>query len=163
MKKTIFSLNAQSLLPSEVIVTDDGSNVDMLGALKEISSKLRFELKYVRQNHRGFRAAKARNNGVRYSKNEYLVFYDQDIISTKNYLSKFVENSDPSKFIVSYPIRLTEVQTALINENMIADCDFDAILFAKQKLKIKKQFMKDYYSHLKKNLGLNKKGPKLRS
>ena len=46
---------------------------------------------------------------------------------------------------------------------MIADCDFDAILFAKQKLKIKKQFMKDYYSHLKKNLGLNKKGPKLRS
>ena len=120
-------------------------------------------MKYGRQNHNGFRAAKARNNGVRYSSNEFLVFYDQDIISTKNYLQIFVDNASLEKFIVSYPIRLSKFQSESIHPEIIESFNFDDILLPRQIQKIKKQFLKDYYSYLKRNWGLARKGPKLRS
>lgn len=163
MVKTLLSLNSQSMPPSEVVVTDDGSDKDMLGELKLINPELNYKVKYVRQENNGFRAAKARNNGVRYSENEYLVFYDQDIVSTKNYLRTFAEYADLMRFIVAYPVRLTESQTNTVDKEMISAFKYDHILMSSQVHKVKKQFLKDYYSFVKNKLGLSKKGPKLRS
>jgi GT2 family glycosyltransferase len=163
LKKCLLSLNSQSYLPDEVIVTDDGSEEDILSVLNSLSGKLKYKLKYVRQENKGFRAAKARNNGVRLAENDLLVFYDQDIIGTENYLKTFVDHAEESKFIVSYPIRLTKDQSELITESTIATSTYLPILQSKQIFKIKKQFIKDCFEYFKKNIGLSKRGPKLRS
>jgi len=163
MKKSLLSLNNQSYLPDEVIVTDDGSDENILGVLQEFSHRLKYELKYVRQDNHGFRAAKARNNGVRASRNEYLVFCDQDIVSTQNYLRTFIDYADSSKFIVAYPIRLTREQTQMVDEKMIESVSYNSIIKIKQSSKIKKQFLKDYYSYFMKRNTFSRKGPKLRS
>ena len=163
LRKSLLSLNAQSYLPEEVIVTDDGSDEDILNVLRKLSNNVNYKLKYVRQENKGFRAAKARNNGVRLAENDFLVFYDQDIIGTQNYLKTFVDHAEESKFIVSYPIRLTEAQSQLINERIIRSSNYLPILNIGQTVKIKKQFFKDYFEYIKKNIGLIKRGPKLRS
>ncbi len=163
MKRSLISLNSQSILPDEVIVTDDGSEENILEVLKSIAPKVNYKLKYVRQENDGFRAAKARNNGARLAQNEYLVFCDQDILSTKNYLKTFIDNADKSKFIVSYPVRLTKEQTLLLNDEIIDSFGFNEIIQPGQKFKIKKQYIKDNYSYFLKKIGYSKKGPKLRS
>lgn len=163
LKRSLLSLNYQSHIPDEVIISDDGSDEDILGVLKEISSKLNYKLKYVRQNHLGFRASKVRNNGAREAQNDYLIFMDQDIITSHNFLKTFIEHSNKDRFIVSYPIRLTKEQTDCINENRIEKFDFDSILERRQTFKIKKQFVKDYVSYIQQKIKLSDKGPKLRS
>ena len=163
MKKSLISLNCQSIVPDEVIVTDDGSEENILEVLKVLAPKLKYKLKYVRQENNGFRAAKARNNGARIAENEYLIFCDQDILATKNYLKTFIDNADKSKFIVSYPVRLTKEQTLILNDEMIEAFGYDSILKSRQRLKIKKQYLKDNYSYFLKKINYSKKGPKLRS
>ena len=163
MKKALLSLNNQSILPDEVIVTDDGSKENILEVLKALAPKLKYKIKYVRQENDGFRAAKARNNGARIAENEYIIFFDQDILSTKNYLKTFVDNADKSKFIVSYPVRLTKEQSLLLNDNIIDLSNDNPIIKPSQRLKIKKQYLKDNYSYFLKKIRYSKKGPKLRS
>ena len=163
LNKSLLSLNAQSYLPEEVIVTDDGSDEDILAILNKLSNNVDYKLKYVRQENQGFRAAKARNNGARLAENDFLVFYDQDIIGTHHYLKTFVDHADKSKFIVSYPIRLNNEQSQLVDERKIRSSNYLPILSFAQTLKIKKQFLKDYFEYIKKNIGLSKRGPKLRS
>jgi GT2 family glycosyltransferase len=163
LRKSLLSINAQSHLPDEVIITDDGSDEDILSILRELSNSVKYRLKYVRQENKGFRAAKARNNGVRLAENDYLVFYDQDIIGTGNYLRTFVDYADESKFIVSYPIRLSNEQSDLVDDKIIKSSNYFPILKFVQTLKIKKQYFKDYFEYTKKNIGVSKRGPKLRS
>ncbi len=163
LKKSLQSLNTQSHLPDEVIVTDDGSDEDILSILKILSGKVKFKLKYVKQENKGFRAAKARNNGVRLAENDYLVFYDQDIIGTQNYLKTYVDHANESKFIVSYPVRLSDEQSQLVDDIIISSSNYLPILKLGQKVKIKKQYFKDHFEYFKKNIGLSKRGPKLRS
>ena len=65
----------------EVIVVDDGSRTP----LKRPATSL--DLKVVRQEHRGFGLARARNNGVRAAMHDILVFLDGDMIASAGLLA----------------------------------------------------------------------------
>ena len=58
LKKTLRSLNSQSCIVEEAVITDDGSQENIVKAIKEIVRDLKFQVKYVRQEDKGFRAAK---------------------------------------------------------------------------------------------------------
>ncbi|MBK8945501.1 MAG: glycosyltransferase [Ignavibacteriae bacterium] len=163
LRKSLISINHQSLIPKEVIITDDGSEDNIIAGISDLIPSFKFELKFIKQPHNGFRAAKARNNAIKIATCEKIIFYDQDIISTKNYVKTFIENLNENKFIVSYPIRLTESQSINIDENKIVNFDFSNDLFIKQKLKIKQQFLEDGYAYLMKKNKLIRKGVKLRA
>jgi len=162
LRYCLISLINQSLLPHEVIVTDDGSREDMISVLREFSSEVMFKLKYVKQQDKGFRLARCRNNGVRFADGDYLIFLDQDLIFTKNLLQTFVRNQAVKQFNVCYPLRLTREQTDLINEDVIAHFRFDPIFQPKQINKIKKQYRKDKFYYYLKKLHLRYQGAKFR-
>jgi len=164
LKKCLISLNSQSLLLDEAVLSDDGSQEDILSTIRAILPELRFKVKYVRQEDKGFRAAKCRNNGIRESKGEYLIFIDQDIILTRNYIRSFVEKKDVDIFLVAYPVRLTEEQTRKLTYDMIKDANYDDLLFPRQIRKIRKQFLEDGFEYIFKRLFKTKSyKPKLRS
>jgi cellulose synthase/poly-beta-1,6-N-acetylglucosamine synthase-like glycosyltransferase len=68
---TLAALAAQTLPPVEVVVADDGSR-----RFPEVPPGVRV----VTQEDRGFRAAAARNLGVRHTRGEVLVFLDADTV-----------------------------------------------------------------------------------
>lgn len=74
LAEAIESVLAQSYPTYEIIIVDDGSVVDVVGALTPYSDRV----SYVRQDHKGVSAA--RNLGVRMSQGEYLAFLDSDDI-----------------------------------------------------------------------------------
>lgn len=163
VRKTLLSLNSQSVLPDEVIVTDDGSTADIPGMLKTLAPSLRFRVRYVTHEDRGFRAARTRNNGVRLAEGDFLVFADHDIVFTKNYVRTFVENARKKEFLVSWPVRLSSEQTELVTDAMILAADYGGLITPEQWKSIGKQHRKDAFYRVLHRLGLRPIGPKLRS
>jgi glycosyltransferase involved in cell wall biosynthesis len=150
IRKALLSLKNQSVKPDELILSDDGSEEDIIEAIKDITRQLDFPVKYVKQKHKGFRLAKTRNNGVRNASGELLIFLDQDLIHTENLIKYFIDNSKPKRFITGMPIWLSEEKSNLFTEEKIISNSFINLIDAEEKKAIKKQFQKDkryYYLH----------------
>ena len=77
IKRAIDSALNQSLLPSELIIIDDGStdNTEALVA-QYINQELPLTLYYYKKKNQG--VAAARNDGVRYAQGDYILFLDAD-------------------------------------------------------------------------------------
>ena len=133
LRKCLISLNYQSVKPDELIISDDGSDENILDGISDIIKNLSLPTIYVSQKHEGFRLAKCRNNGVRVSGGDLLIFLDQDLFLTKNYLRTFVEHQKENRFLTSYPIRLSKEQSENITEEKIKNYSFMEYLNKKQR------------------------------
>jgi glycosyltransferase involved in cell wall biosynthesis len=150
LRKALISLNNQSVAPDELIISDDGSDEDIPDSISDIISDLSFKVKYVKQENKGFRLARCRNNGIRISKGDLLIFIDQDIICTENLLKTCSQNQSPKRFITSHRINLTEVQSERITEEIIGENRFMQQIEKKQLDDLLKEYRKDkfyYYLH----------------
>lgn len=163
LRKCLLSIASQSLVVDEVVVADDGSEENIAGLLRNMSSELPYAIKYARQEFNGFRVARSRNNAALNASGELLVFYDSDIISTKDYIRSFRDNIKQGIFLSSYPIRLTQQQTERLSLIDIINCNYND-LSAKQRNKIKSQFIEDKFYSIFNNFKTNikRKHPKLR-
>lgn len=162
LRKSLISLSKQSTQPDELIISDDGSSENIKDGISDIISQFNFPVKMVKQEKNGFRLAQCRNNAVLNSSGDFLIFIDQDIIHTKDFIKTFVENRKHKRFITSYPIRLTKEQSELITEDSIKQESYDYVINDFQRKKIKSQFVKDYISFLGHKFYLVKQKPKLR-
>lgn len=161
--KALLSVQYQSVVPDEVVISDDGSSEPIVDFVKKMAPQFDFDLKLVRQKDLGFRLARCKNNGIRAAKNDFLVFWDQDVVGTHDYLKTYLQHRHPGFFLVSYPVRLTAEQTERITDDDIKQGAFDRLLTEAQIQKIRKQFRKDrFYYFLRKFILRNDTRPKLR-
>lgn len=147
----------------EVVITDDGSTMDIPAALADLLPTLPFPVTYVGQPHRGFRAAKCRNNGIRVATGEYLLFADQDIVFLPTYVATFLAHARPREFLVGYPVRLDEGTTQRVTEQMVREGALEALVSPAAAAKVGRQRRKEELYRLLHRLGLRRIGPKLRS
>lgn len=63
----------------EVVVADDGSDPEPLARIQQVAAETPFPCHLVRRQRDGFRLAAARNDAVRHSQGDILVFIDCDI------------------------------------------------------------------------------------
>ena len=162
LKKCLLSLQFQSVLPHEVVISDDGSQTDIVGHIQDLISDVDFKTTYVKQEHKGFRLAKCRNNGVRTAEGDFLVFVDQDLVFTRHFMKTFTDHQKKHRFCVSYPIRLSAQQTECCNTDAIRNFDFNHCINENQIKKIHSQYRKDRLYFFLKKLRLREIGPKLR-
>jgi len=71
LKRALESVFAQTYLPNEVIVVDDGSSDTTKNILNDFPT-----IKYLYQENRG--VSSARNLGIKHAKNEWIAFLDSD-------------------------------------------------------------------------------------
>lgn len=163
LRRALLCLKNQSFVVDEVVISDDGSAEDIPGQLKHLCLDARFEIKYVRQDDKGFRLSKCRNNGARLSTGDLLIFLDQDIIYTKNFIQTFVDHVSPDKFLVAWPIRLKPNQMVHLTDEMILAGDYSTLISQEQRRRVNKQYHKDMFYQFCQKLRVRDIGPKLRS
>lgn len=84
--KVVNGLFAQTCLPDEIIIADDGSTDDTRAALLPFLDSQRISVKHVWQEDQGFRLAQIRNKAILASSGDYLVFLDGDCIPEGHYV-----------------------------------------------------------------------------
>ncbi len=162
LRYAILCLIQQSRVPDEIVVSDDGSSEDIEQLLISLLDKVNCKLIYVKQSDNGFRLAKCKNNGARVATGDILIFNDQDIISTRNYIRQYAEHVSNNSFVVAYPVRLFKSQ----NKKIYTCIENNVLRYPvklPQRYKIFRQFIKDTISNYMKTI-LSSKAykPKLR-
>ncbi|MGH8915152.1 MAG: glycosyltransferase [Acidimicrobiia bacterium] len=89
--RTLSALSAQTYPPEllTVVVADDGSTDDIRAVVDRWDPP--FEKGYVRQEHRGFGAGRARNLGARSTESDVVVFLDSDAIVEPDFVAGHVK------------------------------------------------------------------------
>jgi glycosyltransferase involved in cell wall biosynthesis len=86
---------------TEIIVSDDGSPEITVAENIRAVNRCKYATKYVWHPDIGYRAAMARNNGIREAKNELLIFLDGDIVPCPGLIEKHVAHHRDSKQLVA--------------------------------------------------------------
>lgn len=164
LKYLIYCLKKQSYKIDELIVTDDGSSIDILSFLKEEIKECKFEVKYIWQEDLGFRKTRALNNAVREAKGEVLLFLDQDIILPFNLVEKVMQIIRKDYFL---PFKVYYMSEEEKNKFMVknSECKFEyneiELEDKKQIKKIKKKIFGSKIKNIKYYLGLKDRGTNL--
>jgi glycosyltransferase involved in cell wall biosynthesis len=101
LKLCLMSLAGQSLVPTEVLIADDGSSSETRDAVQEMQKLLKavFTIRHVWQEDIGFRKPRILNETVRQATGEYLVFIDGDCMAHRHFIRAHVEHSDPDAIL----------------------------------------------------------------
>ena len=80
LQQVLLSVAAQTRLPDEVIVADDGSTDATRQVVASLAANFPVPLRHIWQEDRGFRAARCRNLGIAASHGDYVVLIDGDMV-----------------------------------------------------------------------------------
>lgn len=101
----------QTVKPDEIIVADDGSAPEEKAAVKAYLASYPIPYEYAWQEDRGFRAAAARNIGIRHASGEYLIFLDCDMVPMPDAVASHLEHARPGRFLLGQAAQLNETAT----------------------------------------------------
>ena len=86
LEVTIYSVFAQSRLPDEIIVCDDGSAATTKEVIDRLKKLSKVPLIHVWQPDEGFQLARIRNKGLAIAGGAYILQIDGDIILHKHFV-----------------------------------------------------------------------------
>jgi glycosyltransferase involved in cell wall biosynthesis len=89
----------QTVFPCELIVADDGSTAETAEVVKAFQQRTPFTILHVWQEDLGFRAARIRNEAVRSSAGDYLVFSDGDCVPHRQFIQDHLRHREAGFFV----------------------------------------------------------------
>lgn len=104
----------------EVIITDDGSREETINNLDKMICDYDFPVNHVWQPKHGFRVAAARNNGIRQSKGNYLIFFDCDFLILPDTIKYHLKFAKPGRFVAGNCKYLTKAQTCRVFDDGVS-------------------------------------------
>lgn len=112
LEKVLLSVAAQSRLPDEVIVADDGSTETTRKLVHSMAAVFPVPLRHIWQEDLGFRAARCRNLGIAASKGDYVVLIDGDMILHPSFIADHLMLAEPGYFLQGGRFKTTAKETA---------------------------------------------------
>jgi len=119
LKLVLDALAAQTVLPYEVLIADDGSTTETKTILHELAPTLPYMLKHCWQEDDGFRVARARNLAIVSSTSDYLIFLDGDCVPLVNFVENHRDLAELGWFVAGNRVLLNRCFTNLILEKHI--------------------------------------------
>jgi len=106
LARVLESVAAQSRLPDELIIADDGSGSATAEVIRDFAATASFPVHHVWQPHDGFRAGRARNRAIARARCEYLVLVDGDMVLDPRFVADHVALARRGWFSQGVRIRL---------------------------------------------------------
>lgn len=111
LHRVLQALTKQHCTNFEAVIADDGSGTETVELIKQWQTKGLFTLKHAWHEDDGFRAAAARNNAVRQSEGDYLVFLDGDCLPPPDYIQNQIAFAERGYFVRGSRIMLKQTFT----------------------------------------------------
>ena len=111
LRLTLTSAIRQSSFQGEIIIGDDGSGPDTARTIEEVMGPTAIRWCHVRHEDVGIRQARVKNLAVSYSRCEYLIFIDHDVVLHPYFVSDHLRMSEKGVFLQGKRCFLGESQT----------------------------------------------------
>ncbi|UUV19296.1 glycosyltransferase [Fusobacteria bacterium ZRK30] len=164
-RNLIICLLKQNIEVKELVFADDGSNEKLMEYIEDLIPQCKFKVKHVYQEDRGFRLAKSRNNGVRVSESDWVVFLDQDIIFGKNFIKEISDNLEENKFLMAKAYMTNKEERINIQKKIDENDKYSSIINELEDLEklnnIEKVFKKDRFRSFLHKIKLKTRGAKI--
>lgn len=122
LKRSLESLMAQQDDNFEIVVADDGSGEDTRQLVEAMRKQSPVKIVHAWQEDIGFRLAASRNNAVRSSSGDFLIFIDGDCIVKKDFLTNYRRLAERKKVVVGPRALLSpEFSSKLLKEGVSED------------------------------------------
>ncbi|MFK2878135.1 glycosyltransferase [Rhodanobacter hydrolyticus] len=112
LARVLQSVAAQTRLPDEVIVADDGSGAETRELIARIARDFPVPLRHAWQEDLGFRAASCRNLGIAMAKGDYVILIDGDMILHRDFVADHLLLASPGCFLQGGRFKSTAQETA---------------------------------------------------
>ncbi len=111
------SLRSQSYAPSEVLIADDGSGAATTEVIAAFKSQSPYPVKYLRQEHQGFRVARLRNLAIAAASFDYLLLIDGDMLLHPEFIADHIKMACHGYYTQGLRVQLSSQRTtSLIKE-----------------------------------------------
>lgn len=91
LEKTLWSYEAQTVAPDEIIIADDGSGKETRELIERFCNTL--PIKHVWHEDDGFRKTKILNEALRVATADYLIFTDQDCVARPDFIETHIRHA----------------------------------------------------------------------
>ncbi|MCP4365928.1 MAG: glycosyltransferase [Planctomycetes bacterium] len=112
----------------EVVVVDDGSTDDTAAVIEKYKAIAPFTIKHLWQENKGFRLAKLRNEGVKASQCDYLVFSDGDCIPKADFIRTHISNSGEHYILGGGHVRLPKGYSDSLTAEAVSEGVYEKFL-----------------------------------
>lgn len=120
----LLSLSRQRILPTEVIIADDGSGMETRELVKRFKTSLPVPLIHVWHDDRGFRKTEILNKAIKESTSSYIIQVDGDVILHPYFIADHLRIAEKNAFVRGTRARLTEKMTEKIILSRQTDLNF---------------------------------------
>lgn len=115
------SVLAQTKLPDEILIADDGSTSETKKIIDDFSLKIKIPVKHFWQEDKGFRKSKILNKAVAASNSDYIIQADGDCILHKNFIEDHINNVEKNTYLYGSRVNiLPEFVDTIFKEKIIS-------------------------------------------
>lgn len=93
------SVRDLALLPSEVLIADDGSTEDTRALIESYARTFPCPLRHIWHDDEGFRLSAIRNKAIRHAQGEYIIIIDGDMILHPSFVADHLAFAKPRVFL----------------------------------------------------------------
>jgi glycosyltransferase involved in cell wall biosynthesis len=111
LRITLHSVTRQSSFDGEIIIGDDGSGSETAKTIEDVLRPSAIRWCHVRQDDISIRQARVKNLAVKYSRYEYLIFIDHDVVLHPDFISDHLRMSEKGVFLQGKRCFLGQSQT----------------------------------------------------
>lgn len=117
------SVRNLSVLPTEVLIADDGSKEDTRELIESYAHTFPCPLRHIWQEDRGFRASEIRNKAIKAARGEYIIIIDGDMILEPHFVADHLTYAKPKVCLQGSRVILDSKETKNLIECYQKGCE----------------------------------------
>jgi glycosyltransferase involved in cell wall biosynthesis len=104
----------QTVLPSEILIADDGSNQATKLLIEDFQKKTPIPIAHIWQEDKGFRKAKILNKAIAQTKADYIIQIDGDCIMHKNFIEDHINAAQKKVYLYGSRVNILPQFVSLV-------------------------------------------------
>ena len=114
LEPVLLSILRQTLLPTEVVIADDGSKDETRRLIERIGENSPVPLVHVWHPDTGFRLSEIRNKAIAAAKGDYIIQIDGDVLLERHFIADHAGMAEPGWFVCGSRVMLSQELTGKI-------------------------------------------------